>query len=333
MKKILLAVLCCMYVFMGTVSAETKSFQDISGFDADELVRIDIRSGSTGLTVVSVESEDIIHEIYSVFEKGNYSPIEKTPGASAGGWLYDVRFRTDILEDEVFSYTLYTGSSEVEGVRYRGDNEPEIYEVIKKYVDNPFDYEGILVGSGTPSKESVTPSDWAKAEVEKADDAGIIPDGFTHKYRDPITRGQFCEIAYNVLDKKTALKVTGESKKFSDTESPSVAALSSAGIIAGRSETEFAPYEYITREEAAVILSKMADAMGIEPDGAMIEAAFPDDAEISQWAKDSVYDCFTLGVMLGTDNGFEPKGTYTVEQAIATMVRLYEITMQDKISE
>ena len=66
----------------------------------------------------------------------------------------------------------------------------------------------------------------------------------------------------------------------------------------------------------------MIDALSLRAGGGFIPE-FSDDAGISDWARESVYKCFRYGIMMGTDNGFEPQGTYTVEQAIATMIRLY----------
>ena len=51
---------------------------------------------------------------------------------------------------------------------------------------------------------------------------------------------------------------------------------------------------------------------------------FDDVKLISDWARESVSTMNSMKIMEGvSDTEFAPKGNYTVEQAIATMVRLY----------
>ena len=51
---------------------------------------------------------------------------------------------------------------------------------------------------------------------------------------------------------------------------------------------------------------------------------YADQDMISDWAVNAVYDMREMGIMVGTsDTEFSPKDTYTAEQAIATVIRLY----------
>src|SRR5699024_7873466 len=111
---------------------------------------------------------------------------------------------------------------------------------------------------------------------------------------------------------------------FTDISSPTVSSLYRSGIISGKSETMFAPNDYITREEAATILYRMAKFMNIDLPDVFDSVYFDDEAEISDWALMAVKVMRDMGVMNGTsDNIFSPDDVYTVEQAIVTMVRLY----------
>ncbi|MBR3995216.1 MAG: S-layer homology domain-containing protein, partial [Clostridia bacterium] len=167
-------------------------------------------------------------------------------------------------------------------------------------------------------------SDWAKSDIEKAIALNIINVGGNYNFPAPITREEFCELIYNYCYNviKEVDTVTGENK-FTDTTNSKIIRLNAMGIINGKSETEFAPNDLLTREEAAVILNRMVNKTVPVPVTEMY-FAFDDEASISAWASDSIQIMCNMGVMNGVgDNKFAPKETYTTEQAIATIVRVY----------
>ena len=88
----------------------------------------------------------------------------------------------------------------------------------------------------------------------------------------------------------------------------------------------FAPDAYITREQAATILFRMAKFLGNKTISEFGEWKYYRDLdEISEWAFDAVRNMYRMDIMHGDENGyFSPKNNYTVEQAIATMLRMYE---------
>lgn len=96
------------------------------------------------------------------------------------------------------------------------------------------------------------------------------------------------------------------------------------GIVNGLSETVFNPEGDITRQEAAAMLMRVYKnyAKVENTDNAYL---FADDEAIADWAKEDVYAINSLGVMQGIgDDMFAPLDNYTIEQAIATFLRLYE---------
>lgn len=167
-------------------------------------------------------------------------------------------------------------------------------------------------------------SDWARSSVEKAKKLGILPNSLDiYDYRNRITRFQFCDLVYNCLKDELQLNAEGESP-FTDISRDSVTALNSAGIISGKSDTLFAPYDYLTREEAANILHRIVRRSNREIP--QISEKFSDDSDISDWAKDGVYAMYAIGIMQGMDeNAFSPKSTLSVEQAITTVIRFMEL--------
>ncbi|MBQ7960459.1 MAG: transporter substrate-binding domain-containing protein [Clostridia bacterium] len=167
------------------------------------------------------------------------------------------------------------------------------------------------------------PSDWAKSDVEKAS-ALAITEKKPYAYRKSITREEFCELIYNYCENVIGqLATVDRENKFTDTNNTHIFTLNAMGIINGKSETEFAPQDYLTREEAAVILNRMTNATIPVPVTEMY-FYFDDEEAISNWASASVQVMCNMGVMNGVgDNKFAPQDTYTTEQAIATIVRVY----------
>lgn len=182
---------------------------------------------------------------------------------------------------------------------------------------------GTTISDGTPP---APPSDWAKESVDKAKSLKIINDDVVYPYRMSINRENFCELIYNYCSSIVGeLVVDDEHIAFKDTDNVKVQILNSMGIINGKSSTEFAPNDLLTREEAATILFRMIDA--VHPDWAahQVYYEFKDSADISDWAMDSIQTICNMGVMEGVGNNkFAPKDTFTTEQAIATIVRVYD---------
>ncbi len=183
----------------------------------------------------------------------------------------------------------------------------------------------VFVLAGEGEEKPVLSSEysaWAKESIEKAKEINIID--FDADYRKAITREKFCELAYNYIAIIGDDIAVSDEHTFEDTDNVKVEALSSLGIIKGKSPTRFAPDDLLTREEAAVILFRLIDKA--HPDWVAHEMyyLFDDESEISDWAMNSIQTICNMGIMNGMGNGrFAPKDNFTTEQAVATVVRVY----------
>ncbi len=202
-----------------------------------------------------------------------------------------------------------------------------------------------------PKKENILPidgaSDWAKPEVQKAAACNLLIYDLTDKYTEDITRYDFCRLAYRLIatefdptsDSRAGLGTTIDNilsergikdayiNKFTDCYYGEVEVLASMGIIEGMGDGTFAPDERITREQAAAILFRMAVFLGNKtiPKEVLGNWHYHDMADVSHWAQDSVGAVYIMDIMRGgPDGNFYPQDNYTIEQAIATMLRLYE---------
>ena len=171
-----------------------------------------------------------------------------------------------------------------------------------------------------------TPSDWARDDVWAAICGKLVPNDLQGTYTANITREEFCRLMVTLVEKKTGKALPAPAAPFTDTQSPAVAAAYKAGIVKGASVTNFDPNGSITRQEAAVMLSRTAGLLGL---AAGTGETFADGGSIASWAADGV--AFTSGltdstgakVMGDTGNGaFSPLASYTREQAILTALRL-----------
>ena len=186
-----------------------------------------------------------------------------------------------------------------------------------------------LVMAIVPAPPSVadTPSDWAAEDIARAAELGLVPDSLNSGYNAPITRAEFCAIAVRVYE-NSAGRAIGQRRSFSDTDDINVEKIGGLGVVAGVGGNRFAPHDRLTREQAAVILARMAETAGLtlKTEGGAAAEAFADEAEISDWARQAAGLVQPAGIMQGVENNrFLPKDSCTREAGIVTMLRLYEL--------
>jgi len=280
---------------------------------------------SAKVTYSDGETSDTSIEQYAIVFPNN--SVEKAKVLEAAGQIAIYNLVNDALTELIEDKTV-----EKLGEKYNLNKAADTDEFDYEYTVMPVptdlpngknDTTGDKVMSdGTPP---APPSDWAKESVDKAKSLNIINDDVVYSYRMSITREKFCEIIYNYCSIVGELVVDDGHIVFKDTDNVKVQILNAMGIINGKSSTEFAPNDLLTREEAATILFRMIDA--VHPDWAahQVYYDFEDAADISDWAMDSIQTICNMGVIEGVGNKkFAPKDTFTTEQAIATIVRVYD---------
>ncbi len=167
---------------------------------------------------------------------------------------------------------------------------------------------------------------WSEVDYEKR---GYVNNDFLCAYchAKPDRNGKAFMSGNKEYEYNSNLKIT-MAEPFERTEDflyyESVIAAYNIGIVNGVSQTEFNPNGDITRQEAAAMLMRVYRNYS-EAENISNDYSFADNAVIADWAKEDVYMINQLGVMQGVGNDmFAPLDNYTVEQAIATFLRLYE---------
>lgn len=182
-------------------------------------------------------------------------------------------------------------------------------------------------------------SNWAATELEKADDAGLIPDILSGAdMTKPINRQEFAAVAVRLYEKITGqIAVPVAVNPFTDSQYPEVLKAFNLGIVNGTSDTTFAPYDLTNREQVASMLSRTIRIMLPNGDYSTGGApVFTDAKDISSWAIDHVLFMAKIGIIKGSDGKFMPRAVTTTqqaagyasatrEQALAMSVRILDI--------
>lgn len=319
MKKLLSIILSItMLLSMATVAFadeiasnapdNVSTFDELTQISAKKIKKISIGCSKSGLGLseFSTSSPSAIANIINVVKDIQF--VEDTRG-SAGGWSYGINF---YMEDE--SYIQFGARLYIDKINYIALEHDTAIEIMKNYHD---------------LFESINSSKWATDYILESINIGLS-DGMSEiNYQENITREEFCELIYNLIVLASDEITAPVTDSFTDTQNDKILILNGLGIINGKSETEFAPDDYLTREEAATIIIRMVNK--VFPMAATeMWFEYDDIDEISEWASNSVQTISNLGFMKGVGNNkFAPKDTYTTQQAIVTLVRVFERATAD----
>ena len=187
----------------------------------------------------------------------------------------------------------------------------------------------ISLGSNTSTEQSVVFSDlagydWAKNAIEKLYKKGILAGVGNEQFApgELITREQMAKIIC------TAFKMSGtdaEYTAFNDMDSakwyaPYVKAVSQNGIMNGIGDNHFGIGQPVTRQDFAVIISRLLNTSQIDDN-----LSFTDFDEISDYAKQSVLQLASKNIITGfSDGSFKGKQPCTRAQAAVIIDRALE---------
>jgi hypothetical protein len=164
------------------------------------------------------------------------------------------------------------------------------------------------------------PSPWAQTDVTTAINLGLVSPSLQSQYTQTITRAEFCALAVSLYEKEKGT-ITGR-MNFTDTIDINVEKAAYIGVVTGIGYGKFDPNASLTREQAATMLARLANAIG-NPIPANAPA-FADNDSIAPWAFDAAGQMQASGIMQGVGyNEFVPQNPYTREQSITTILRLY----------
>ena len=180
-------------------------------------------------------------------------------------------------------------------------------------------YEGLYDGSVLPARDYQ--GHWAEVVIQKWLDMGYVtgyPDG-SFRPEEFITRAEFVKIVNNAFGFKETADITFTDVKEENWYYEEIQKAYKEGDIIGISETEFAPEDYITREQAAIIMSRLLELEG-NVKGA---DSFYDSSQISGWAIGYVGAVTENDLIKGyKDNTFRPQNNINRAEAVVLLDRV-----------
>ena len=179
----------------------------------------------------------------------------------------------------------------------------------------------------TPVTPTEQPSSWAKAEVDAAITAGLVPTELQSGYTNGISREALSKILSALLDKVYGKAPEKNDAKFNDTTDADVLKAANLGIINGYDAAggtkDFKPNNTLKRSEMTTIINRVAKLCGKETTGYESEVTFTDTA--SHWCNKELGWAVHNGIVKGTSAAtFSPENTLTVEQTIMMIYRTFE---------
>lgn len=261
------------------------------------------------------------------------------------------------IEDNSIGLAL-TNSGELYAISSTDEIPKKISDNIKKIINNIYVLNSDGVGFyayaydltekfnfNTNGDEfiDISYNKWAEDEINSAINSDIVPAFLQCKYKENITREEFCKLVIKMLITKENTNIDRyiqdnniviDKEYFKDTQNKEILLAVSLGIVKGFDDNTFLPNKNITRQEAAVMINNVTKLLHIY--GVNNDKKFFDDYDIANWAKESVYNVSTISdknnnfVISGIGNNkFDPQGLYTREQAIATIYRVFDVYLEE----
>ncbi|MCR4601088.1 MAG: S-layer homology domain-containing protein [Clostridia bacterium] len=188
---------------------------------------------------------------------------------------------------------------------------------------------------GKRAFRDVKPGDWFEKDVYNLLDSGVVngyEDGTYHPSAE-VSRSEFLKML--ILQSGTDVKADGITAEKNMKDVPEshwaydyITWAMGKGIVKGYSEEEFHPAASITREEAAVMLTRFTGVMQSSKDNGAGYSncleVFKDKDKVSSWAEAAMREMVSSGVMKGYEDGtLRPQGKLTRAETAKLMNSAY----------
>ena len=175
------------------------------------------------------------------------------------------------------------------------------------------------------------PASWAVESVDQLKALNVLDEGVFNNYADYTTRADFAYLGVKLYEYYAGKAAVIGKEAFIDTSDEWVLKAKALGIVNGYSDGSFKPDRLIKRDELAVLFVNVLKASGVtysRYDG----DAFADDADIADWAKESVYIAKANGIISGVGgNRFDAKSNATMQQSFVMLNNAIEAVVKFEV--
>lgn len=168
---------------------------------------------------------------------------------------------------------------------------------------------------------------WAKKEAEELASM-LIFEGKGQGIFDPnahLTRAETAALLVRAIGIPEPAHTAALSDISGQWYEEEISSATEAGFVSGYEDGSFRPNEFVSREELAVILSRVLEYGSSTSSNASENYSIPlnDSKEVSNWATEAVQKIIFNGIMLGDNKGdFKPHQTATRAEMAIIMNRL-----------
>ncbi len=164
-------------------------------------------------------------------------------------------------------------------------------------------------------------SHWAKASIQSALDSGIskgYPDG-SFKPDHSITRAEFFSLVNNTFKFTTLSESTYTDVPSNAWYAPVVSIAKQAGYTIGYTDGSIRPLSQISRQETAVILSRIKTLTATSD-----TIPYTDAASVASWSKQALIAATQAKIMIGyPDGSFKPEAEITRAEALVAITNCF----------
>ena len=166
------------------------------------------------------------------------------------------------------------------------------------------------------------PSPWAISYISRAQQAGLVPENLRSNFSSPITTAEFASLVVAAYESRHGAIMIR--LPLINSPNMNVQKAATIGVIDGVGHTLLTDVSHVTREGAALMLSRLAYALGQSLPN--IPPTFADSHYISSETFYAVGHMQSSGIMGGVEpNIFAPTSIHTREQSIVTIMRLLDL--------
>lgn len=169
---------------------------------------------------------------------------------------------------------------------------------------------------------------WASAEIASWKDLGLLKGNENGLIlpNEGIKKTEFVALINRIFQFSEESSQTYTDVPKAAWYAPEISKAVASGAIIGSGGGKIDPLEILTREKAALILSRVFNVAG----SGNANAPFSDDTAISAWAKEAIYAMKEAGYVEGTPQGaFQPKNALTRAEAVKMINNAMGILVAD----